>query len=138
MAYPNGFNKTNLIYGTNLVDGPENVRQMEMAANSTAVFIDRSSPNVIFYLKSTNEYGMTKTLMAYEAKDITDKVFNIAPPSMDSYIKKDELKSMLAETLTEILGGSKDEPVSQSNNGSRANVQPLSTSLQNNPASLKY
>ena len=138
MAYPNGFNKTNLIYGVNLVDGPENVRQMEMQANSTAVFIDRSSPNVVFYLKSTNEYGMTKTLMAYEAKDITDKVFNIAPASMDSYVKKDELKTILAETLTEILGGSKDESVSKPTNGSTAIKQPASSSIQNNPASLKY
>ena len=138
MNYSSNFQKPSLIYGVNLVDGPDSVKQMEMQPNTTAVFIDRSTPNVIFYLKSANEYGMTKTLMAYEAKDITDKVFNIAPTNMDSYVKKDELKNILTETLTEILGGKKDESVSQSANGSTVIKQPTSSSVQNNPASLKY
>lgn len=134
-----GLQKSNLIYGVNLVDGPEAVKQMDMQPNSMAVFIDKSSPNVTFYLKSVNEYGMTKTLAAYEGTEITNKIFAPPPPAnMDSYVKKDELKTILAETLTEILGGKTDESVSKSDSGTTVIKQPTNPSLQNSSASIKY
>lgn len=138
MNYPNNFQKSNVVYGVNLADGPENVRQIEMQPNTTAVFIDRTSPNVVFYLKSVNEYGMTKTLAAYEAKEITDKVFNVSPSNMNDYVKKEDLKLILTETLNEILGGSKNEPISKPSDGAAITQQSNSTSLSNGKSSLKY
>ena len=138
IGYPNTLQKSNVIYGVNLVDGPDMIKQVEMQPNQTAVFIDRNSPNVIFYLKSSNEYGMTKSLIAYEAKDVTNKYFNSSPSNMDNYVTKDDLKAILAETLTEILGGKQNECISKSDNGSTNTEQPNNGSLQNNSVRVKY
>ena len=138
IAYPNTLQRQNVIFGVNLVDGPEAVKQVEMQANQTAVFIDRSSPNVIFYLKSSNEYGMTKSLLAYEAKDVTNKFFSNAPPNMENYVTKDELKSMLAETLTELLGGKENECTGKPDNGTASNAQSNNGSVQSSPVRIKY
>lgn len=137
IGYPSTLQKSNVIYGVNFVDGPEMVKQVDMQPNQIAVFIDRSSPDVVFYLKSSNEYGMTKSLMAYDAKDASSKYFNNAPPNMDKYVTKDDLKSILAETLSEILGGKENECVSKSNNGTTNTEQSRNGSLQSNSNRIK-
>lgn len=138
MNYPNVLPKTNLVYGVNLVDGPEAVKQAELQPNQIAVFIDRNSPTVVFYLKSSNEYGMTKTLAAYEGNEVTDKYFSVSPPNMDKYVTKDDLKSILTETLKDILGGKENECASQPDNGTTNSQQSNNGSLQNNSVRIKY
>ena len=82
---------------------------------------------------------MTKTLAAYEGKDITNKVFNVSSSvNMDNYVTKEELKDILSETITEILGGKKDESISEQNIGTTVVKQSNPTSLQNSSNCIKY
>ena len=100
------------IYGTNLVDGWNGAVSFEMLPNQTAVLVDRTSPTPRVFFKSSNEYGMTKALTAYDCKDITNELMNaqngMQPNS--NYVTKEDIEAIIRNTITEILGGKQNEP----------------------------
>ena len=116
----NNFNRPNPIYGVNLVDGWSGAQQFEMIPNQTAVLIDRTSQNPIVFMKSSNEYGMTKSLRAWECKDITDQLMNNQNGGVDmsKYATKEEISEIVKKAITEILGGGSNESNGKSDNGS--------------------
>ena len=109
-----GFNKMNPIYGTNLVDGWQGAQSFEMLPNQTAILVDRSSTVPRIYFKSSNEYGMTKTLTAYECTDITAQLQSNQNGGFDmsKYATKEEISEIVKNAINEMLGGKKNEPVS--------------------------
>lgn len=114
----NSFNRPNPIYGVNLVDGWNGAQQFEMIPNQTAVLVDRSSQVPIVFLKSSNEYGMTKSLLAYERKDITARYQNNQNGvDMSKYATKEEISEIVKNAITEILGGTTNESNGKPNNG---------------------
>lgn len=116
----NNFNRQNPIYGVNLVDGWQGAQSFEMIPNQTAVLVDRTSQKPVVFLKSSNEYGMTKSLLAYECKDITGQYINNqnGMPDMSKYATKEEISEIVKSAINELLGGKTNEPNAQSNNGS--------------------
>lgn len=116
---PNMYGKPQPIYGTNLVDGWQGAQSFEMIPNQTAILVDRSSSVPRIYFKSSNEYGMTKALTAYECTDITAQLQNNQNGvfDMSKYATKDEISDIVKAAITEILGGKPNESISQSGNG---------------------
>lgn len=115
----NNFNRPNPIYGVNLVDGWTGAQQFEMIPNQSAVLVDRSSQVPVVFLKSSNEYGMTKSLVAYECKDVTARYQNNQNGiDMSKYATKEEISEIVKSAITEILGGKTGEPNGKSDNGS--------------------
>ena len=115
----NNFNRPNPIYGVNLVDGWAGAQQFEMIPNQSAVLVDRSSQVPVVFLKSSNEYGMTKSLVAYECKDVTARYQNNQNGvDMSKYATKEEISEIVKNAITEILGGKTSEPNGKSDNGS--------------------
>lgn len=114
----NSFNRPNPIYGVNLVDGWNGAQQFEMIPNQTAVLVDRSSQVPVVFLKSSNEYGMTKSLLAYECKDVTERYQNNQNGvDMSKYATKEEISEIVKNAITEILGGTTNESNGKPNNG---------------------
>ena len=111
MAMMNNFNKQNPTYGVNLVDGWNGAQTFEMIPNQTAVLIDRTAQVPVVFLKSSNEYGMTKSLIAYECKDITSRSLNNqnGVPDMSKYATRDEIADIVKSAINDLLGGKKDE-----------------------------
>ena len=115
----NNFNKPNPIYGVNLVDGWMGAQSFEMIPNQTAVLVDRTSQVPTVFLKSSNEYGMTKSLVAYECKDVTLRYQNNQNGVLDpsKYATRDEIADIVKSAINELLGGKTNESDGKPNNG---------------------
>ena len=119
MPMMNNFNKPNPIYGVNLVDGWMGAQSFEMIPNQTAVLVDRTSQVPTVFLKSSNEYGMTKSLVAYECKDVTSRYQNNQNGVLDpsKYATRDEIADIVKSAINELLGGKTNESDGRPNNG---------------------
>lgn len=111
---PNMYSKPQPIYGTNLVDGWQGAQSFEMIPNQIAILVDRSSSIPRIYFKSSNEYGMTKALTAYECNDITAQLQNNQNgyTDMSKYATKEEIAEIVKKAIDDMLGGSKNESAS--------------------------
>lgn len=111
MAMMNNFNKQNPIYGANMVDGWVGAQMFEMIPNQIAILVDRTSQVPVVFFKSSNEYGMTKSLIAYECNDVTAKYQNNqnGVPDMSKYATRDEIADIVKSAINDLLGGKKDE-----------------------------
>ena len=107
----NNFNKPNPIYGANMVDGWLGAQSFEMIPNQIAILVDRTSQVPVVFFKSSNEYGMTKSLIAYECNDVTQRYVNNqnGVPDMSKYATKEEISDIVKSAINELLGGKSGE-----------------------------
>lgn len=110
---PNNFGKQQLIYGTNQIAGFQAVQQVEMLPNQICIFVDSTATEIprIFF-KSTNEYGMTKNLIAYECNDITAKLMQgLQNGGFDpsKYPTRDEIYDIVTKAINDSIGGKTNE-----------------------------
>lgn len=115
----NNFNRQNPIYGANMVDGWLGAQSFEMIPNQIAILVDRTSQVPVVFFKSSNEYGMTKSLIAYECSDVTARYQNNQNGGLDpsKYATRDEIADIVKSAINELLGGKTSEPNGKPNNG---------------------
>lgn len=112
LIMPNNMMKQPVVYGTNQAVGIAGAQQFEMAPNQFCIIVDSTAiEKPIIFFKSTNEYGMVKSLIAYECNDIIQKLLSnqngVPAIDLSKYATKDEVYDMVVKAINDTLGGNK-------------------------------
>ena len=95
-------NRTN--NGIQWVQGVEGAKAYQMPPNGILLLMD-SENDGFFYIKSTDNIGMS-TLRTFKYTEVKTSEVNAIPmPDLSEYVKKDELQGLIEK----MLGGSENE-----------------------------